>query len=127
MLREISAGSPTEAEDLTPYGALSDPVQRRLETASMKAYGALASTDSDRDGVVEVPSSLNLTPYGALSALVQGRLSEGYAGYSSSTDDTVLVEAPSAPITNPRFSPGIQSQPDLAPYGALAGPRPLNF
>ena len=118
----MPAGSQSEAEDLTPYGALSVPVQRRLEIASLNSYGALASTDTDSDGegVLEVPASLNLAPYGALSALVQARLSQGYAGYSS----PVLVEASN---TKPAFSPGIQSQPALTPYGALAGPRPLNF
>ena len=125
MLREMPAGSQSEAEDLTPYGALSVPVQRRLEIASLNSYGALASTDTntDGDGVLEVASSLNLAPYGALSARVQGRLSQGSAGYSSS--DTVLVEPSN---TNPAFSPGIiQRQPALSPYGALAGARPINF
>ena len=120
MLREMSAGSPSEAEDLTPYGALSVPVQRRLEIANLKSYGALASTDTEGDGVLEVPASLNLAPYGALSARVQARLSQGYAGYSS----PVLLETYN---TKPAFSPGIQSQPALTAYGALAGPRPLNF
>ena len=113
MLREMSGGP--QSEDLTPYGALSVPVQRRLK------LGSFNGEDSD---------SLNLEPYGALSDRVQLRLSQGYAGYAALpprlSDEAVLVEA-SRPATNPRFSPGIQSQPALTPYGALAGARPLNF
>ena len=127
MLREMSAGA--QSEDLTPYGALSLAVQRRLDTG----YGALVPTDSE-EGVLVVPSSpnlnLDLAPYGALSDRVQLRLSQGYAGYAALpprlSDEAVLVEA-SRPATNPRFSPGIQSQLALTPYGALAGARPLNF
>ena len=114
MLGEMSADSPSEAEDLTPYGALSVPVQRRL----VELVGPVGL------------NNLNLAPYGALSNRVQLRLSQGYAGYAALpprlSDEAVLVEA-SRPATNPRFSPGIQSQPALTPYGALAGARPLNF
>ena len=123
MLGEMSTDSPSEAEDLTPYGALSVPVQRRLVE--------LASPDGE--SVLVAPSgliNLNLAPYGALSDRVQLRLSQGYAGYAALpprlSDEAVLVEA-SRPATNPRFSPGIQSQPALTPYGALAGAQPLNF
>ena len=130
----MSAGS--QSEDLTPYGALSLAVQRRLDIGSRNGYGALVPTDRE-EGVLVVPSSpnlnLDLAPYGALSDRVQLRLSQGYAGYAAPpaspnrlNDDAVLVEA-SNPKTNPRFSPGIQSQPALTPYGALAGARPVKF
>ena len=128
MLREMSGGA--QSEDLTPYGALSVPVQRRLKLGSFNG--------DDSDSILVAPSSLNLEPYGALSDRVQLRLSQGYAGYAALpaspntlTDDTILVEVEveaSNTKTNPRFSPGIQQrQPSLTPYGALAGARPLNF
>ena len=122
MLREMSAGA--QSEDLTPYGALSLPVQRRLK------LGSLTGDDSG-DSVLVAPPNLNLQPYGALSDRVQLRLSQGYAGYKAlpafPPSLTEVVEA-SNTITNPRFSPGIQQrQPSLRPYGALAGARPLNF
>merc|ERR1719225_493876 len=97
-----SQGSQSDAEDLRPYGALSVPVQRKLEVGTLKGYGALAAgaTEAEGDGVLVVPDGLNLAPYGALSDRVQLRLSQGYAGYSapppsssSLTEDAVLVEA----------------------------------
>merc|ERR1711997_1019722 len=130
---QAGASQGSQSEDLTPYGALSLAVQRRLDTGSLNGYGALVPTDRE-EGVLVVPSSpnlnLDLAPYGALSDRVQLRLSQGYAAPPASpnrlNDDTVLVEA-SNPKTNPRFSPGIQSQPTLTPYGALAGARPVKF
>ena len=77
----------------------------------------------------------DLTPYGALSARVQSRLAnteslQGYGALAPLQDrrpDSISVQ----PFNLVRFSPGIQSQAtlltDLKPYGALAGPKPVNY
>ena len=116
-------------EDLRPYGALSVPVQERLKLVeSLSGYGALAATNNrlSEDRVLLVPP--NLAPYGALSNRVQDRLRTNFGGQEALpyrlTEDSILA---GPPALNLNFSPGIQRNTIYRPYGALAGPKPVNF